>query len=299
MQKALGGNFVNISLSGSNYWERSTVLKYALKQKQLRSVVYSLDRVYLNCPEYSPYRFKYWGYLYNDNPLDDVKAYLTSTYAKKILFSTPTGHKSNLDRPNEWMSKRYHSCRFGGLHNWLSNLDKQGMGNFLRKRLPASAAKADPSAAIVRDSDKETRAAAYVDKYVLAFAEQHPETEFYLIFPPYWRFDFAEMRQTNTPAFATHQAVVRHVVRRAEELGNVRIFGFEDCAFVDDIARYKDVTHYDDGVNEYMAESMGQDRHRLTSANIEAYLARCDELARTFDIKALNDKVQKELAEKE
>lgn len=91
---------------------------------------------------------------------------------------------------------------------------------------------------------------------------------------------------------------MRHVVRRAEALGNVRVFGFEDCAFVDDITRYKDVIHYDDGVNVYMAESMGQNRHRLTSANMEEYLARCDELARSFDIKALNREVQHRLAQR-
>ena len=269
-----------------------------MKKKALKQVVYSLDRNYQHCPETSSYAAKNWDYLYNDNRLDDFKVYLNSTHFKNIVCNITTGRKRTLDKPNEWMSNRYHSCRFGGLHNWLGNMDKQGMGNFLRKRLPKTAAKADPNAPLVRNPAKEKRAAAYLDKYVLSFAEQHPETEFFLIFPPYWRFDFAEMRQTNTPAFALHQQVVRHVVRRAEALGNVRVFGFEDCAFVDDITRYKDVTHYDDGVNEYMTESMGQNRHRLTSDNMEEYLARCDELARSFDIKALNREVQHRLAQR-
>ncbi|WP_446424644.1 hypothetical protein [Mailhella sp.] len=296
MKKTLGGNFVNISLSGSNYWERAIVLKYAIKKKTLKRVVYSLDRNYQHCPEKSSYAVKNWNYLYNNSRLDDFKLYFTNPYFKNILHNIPMGRKRTLDKPNEWMSNRYHSCRFGGLHNWLGNMDKQGMGDFLRKRLPKTAAKADPNAPLVRNPAKEKRAATYVDKYVLSFAEQHPETEFYLVFPPYWRFDSAEMRQTNPAAFALHQQTVRHTVRRAEALGNVRVFGFDDCAFVDDIARYKDVTHYDDGVNAYIAESMGQNRHRLTSANMEEYLARCEELARAFDIKALNREVQQRLS---
>jgi hypothetical protein len=45
-------------------------------------------------------------------------------------------------------------------------------------------------------------------------------------------------------------------------------------------------------------EKMGKGDNLLTPDNVEAYLSRCDELARAFDIKGLNEKVKAMLAEK-
>ena len=106
------------------------------------------------------------------------------------------------------------------------------------------------------------------------------------------------MRQTDPEAFAVHQHVVRYTVERAFALGNVYVFGYEDCSFVDDIANYKDVSHYAEHINKYMTETAGKKKHLLTPDNVEAYLMRCDELARNFDIKGLNEQVKKMLAEK-
>ena len=95
-----------------------------------------------------------------------------------------------------------------------------------------------------------------------------------------------------------HQSVVRYVVRRAAELGNVRVFGFEGCSFVDDIAVFRDVTHHSTEINDLISEKLGKGENLLTPDNVEAYLTRCDEMARAFDIKGLNEKVKAMLAEK-
>lgn len=299
MGRAVGGTFANISMSGANFRERSVVARYALESRRLSKVVYSLDRFYQDCREDFSYPFRNWGYLYDGNRMNDLKAYVSSSYFKDIVLGLPVGRKATADKPAEWMSKPSHRCRFGGLQNWVGNLDKQGMDTFILRTLPAAAAKADPQAELVRRAGREAKAAAYVDKYVLSLAEQYRDTEFLLVFPPYWRYDFASMRQTDPVSFTLHQSVVRHVVRRAAELGNVRIFGFEDCSFVDDIANYKDVTHYSEEINEFMAECMGRGEHELSPGNVEAYLARCEELARKFDIKALHREAQSLLDEKQ
>ncbi len=44
--KLFGGKFINISLSGSSFYERSYILKYALRKKNIKTVIYSLDSYY-------------------------------------------------------------------------------------------------------------------------------------------------------------------------------------------------------------------------------------------------------------
>jgi len=297
MSKALGGKFMNLSIAGSHYAERSIVLSYLLKKKDVKRVVYSLDRYYQGCPTQGHVE-RAWTFLYDDNKWNDMKAYTDLRYLRCVLFGVPNPKGKTLDRPKAWGHESYYTCRLGGIQNWVNNMDKRGIGSFLLETLPRAASKADPERPMVHDKAREARAEAYVEKYVLSHAKQYKDTEFYLLFPPYWRFDYATMRQIDPVSFGVHQSVVRYVVRRAAELGNVRIFGFEDCPFVGDIAVYRDVTHHSTEINDLIIEKLGKGENRLTPDNVEAYLERCEELARNFDIKGLNEQVKKMLAEK-
>jgi len=295
--KVIGGNFVNISLSGASFWERDFVLRHTLKNKNISNVVYSLDNSYINCAkETQKYKKENWIYLYDDNHLNDFKVYINKKYLKNILFRYKPSQFKTLDRPNAWMNKQMHTCRFGGLQNWVRHKKLQGLDAILTKSIPSLAVKCTPNSKIRHDKKREQKAFTYIEKHILSLAAENKDTKFHLLFPPYWRYRYAEMRQLNVTLFALHQEVVRYMVKRAEQLGNVFIYGFEDCSFVDDVTRYKDTGHYDENVNVYMTESMGKGKHRLTSNNVEAYLTRCDELARAFDFKALNQEVKKLLA---
>ena len=86
MGKVLGGNFVNLSVSGASHYERAIILEHALRQKSLQKVVYSLDRYYLYCPLAS-YAEKNWTYLYDEAWWNDFKAYL-NLRQMKAFFST-------------------------------------------------------------------------------------------------------------------------------------------------------------------------------------------------------------------
>lgn len=291
--KALGGKFVNISLSGGNFYERSFVLEHALRTRKLAKVIYSLESwYYMGIDTTTSYPADNWQFLYDDCRFNDLQAYLNREYVKILLYNKESGKMTTADRPNAWMDIQEHTCRFGGLDNWVANQDKQGVGPFLRKEVPTVAKLAQPDCEIVRNEEYIRRAKEYVETYVLSYAARTPDTEYLLVFPPYWRFDFARWRQTNSQLFALHQEVIRYVVHRAEELGNVKVFGFEDCSFVDDIANYKDVSHYSPDINEYITGSLASGRHQLSVANVEAYLVRTEKLAREFDLNELADIVK-------
>lgn len=295
--KALGGRFMNLCMRGANFAERSILLDYLFKKKEVKSIVYSLDRYFLTC-DTGGYAKRFWTFLYDDNKWNDLKVYADSRYMRGVLFRLPEVKAASLDRPGAWDGNPSYRCLFGGLQSWVANLDKSGMEEFFTQMLPETAERAVPSCSLPEIKKREAALEAYVEKYLLSFAAKNPKTNFYLVFPPYWRFEYARMRQTAPASFALHQSCARYLVRRAAELGNVRVFGFEDCSFVEDVANYRDTTHHSTEINNYITESMGKGEHLLTPDNVEAYLARCEELARTFDIKGLNEKAQKMLAGK-
>lgn len=297
MEKSLDGRFMNLSMRGSLYKERAVVLDHLLRKKKVKHVVYGLDTFFGMCGEGGhPERF--WTFLYDEDKWNDLKVYTDLRYFSAVLFGLPKNKGVSLDRPKAWGEDPYHTCRFGGLESWIKYMDRGGIGYFLTKELPKTAAIADPSRPIQSVAGREAPLQKHMEKYLFSRIENNRDTKFHLIFVPYWRYNFAKERQTAPEHFALHQNMVRYIIRRAEELGNVSVYGFEDCAFVDDVALYRDIAHYSQDIDRYMAESVGKDRHRLTSANVEAYLARCEELARKFDLKALNEEVQRLLAEK-
>ncbi|MCQ2956296.1 MAG: hypothetical protein MJ218_03930 [Opitutales bacterium] len=76
----------------------------------------------------------------------------------------------------------------------------------------------------------------------------------------------------------------RHLVTTCADLPNVKIYGWYDCAFVNNLANYFDPAHYHHDINRYMAWCIEHDKHRLTKENYDAYEARCVENLRAFKI---------------
>lgn len=291
--KIMGGTFVNISLAGSGFYERAIVLGYALKRKSIKKIIYSMDAVYLNCLiDDGVFPLENWEYLYRGIKPAIVK-YLEREYVFAFFRRRQLGRKMTPDKPCAWFEEYRH--RFGGLDNWIVNQNKAGT-EFLRKTVQDIAKKANITEAIRPcGTARENKAKQYIEDNIFHYAALFPETEFYLVFPPYSRFEFARWRQVSPQWFYLHQQIIRYVVDRAAELGNVFIYGFEDCKFVEDIANYKDTTHYHPQINEYIIDSIASGKHLLTSRNVTDYLRSCDELALKFDIPAFAADVKKRL----
>lgn len=81
--KIVGGNFVNISLSGSSFFEREPILSYALKKKNLKNIIYSLDSTYIDLNKsHKSYPINTYSFLYDENYFNDFKAYLNKNFFK-------------------------------------------------------------------------------------------------------------------------------------------------------------------------------------------------------------------------
>lgn len=291
----IGGTFMNLSIFGSSFYERSIVLNYLLKNARVNNIIYSLDLDYISHLENNPSnKIEDWDFIYEQQTAKRYKKFFYYMNKKSML--TLLGYNSldarTPDRPCAWMRYSHFMLPFGGLDNWIKNQDHPmlaGIKSFLNTALPdaASLALQHGKETPATNAEQLQKTIKYIDDTIFNYVKANKKTKFYFVFPPYWRFIYARWRQATPPLFALHQDVVRYVVAQAQALGNVEIYGFEDCDFVDEIKNYRDPIHYHPHINEYMTQSIGAGVHRLTPDNVEAYLSRCESLAKAFNFQSL------------
>lgn len=296
--RKMGGKFVNLSLAGSYFYERAVVLKYALEHKQIKKVLYSLDTIGLVSTGKSDGTFKIenWDYLYDNNPFNDVSAYMNDKYIK-CLFSPKNkiacmGAKLDFDRPNTWHTLPDQARRFGGLDNWFLAKDDPQIENAFRIILNTIIA--IKHGKIKKDRylvDHIAQSKEYIDTTVLTYIKKYTDTEFILVLPPYSRMQFALDTQYNQGEFERYKASVKYLVLQSSKVKNMSIYGWGNYAFVEDISNYKDLQHYEYKINSWMLDSIQRKEGLLTSSNVDVYLAILTQKSLDYNLFELGDKI--------
>jgi len=252
----LGGKFANISLSGSDFFERSYPLEYALK-KGVKSIIYSLDSSYMSQRKgRAANPIGSYSSIYGNN-INKLKFYLQSKYVRCLgLWSNKSkcvGKKVSTDRPNYWMKYKAHSSRFGGLDNWFKAKNNNQI-KAVFSSISASAVRVTNSEYDLLDESelnfKINSVLKYIDDYLISYVRTYPDTNFHFIFPPYSRIRYAQWHQLNGTNAKIHEAAIKYFAKKATELNNLSVYGYEDQDFLDDISNYKDTSHYDQWVND-------------------------------------------------
>jgi len=302
----LGGNFVNISLEGGSYFERKIILDYALRKKELKKVLYSLDYIGNSAkgPSSGIYSMSNWDYLYDYNPFNDFNAYTNDKYLK-CLFGFHNkkkcmGRKINLDRPNAWYKAKFHSVRFGGLDNWFkaeNNIQiKSAFTQVLQsiKNIKAGHIVEDPNISI-----RIKKSQVYIDENLISAVKKYPDTEFIFLLPPYSRLRYAIWAQYNKSYFKLYKESLRYIVLESEKYTNMKIYGWGTESFVDDIANYKDLGHYEYKINSWMIGAIKNRRGLLSEKNIDNYLNQITQKALHYDLSIIGDKIDNYLNPKD
>lgn len=268
-----GGKFFNLSMSGSNNYERSIVLKRVLETHNIKKVILLLTPSW-STEGYKTYPIESWNYLYDPNCFNDFVYYLNThdvvcmwTFSKK---SSCLGRKKNLDRPYAWFNNPQSISRFNGIENWTLNDQDPVMSKLLLHRIP-DAIKTKP---ILRPSSKnnhqeEIHYSMYRDLFY--FTQAYPDTKFFIFFNPdsilakalYSRID---------GWFNDYSIFVRYITQKADESKNVYFFGFDNLPFTNDLSNYKDHLHYKKEINNELLFRMGKNLNRLHHQNVDVYL---------------------------
>lgn len=264
----LGGRFINIAMSGSSFYERKIILNYLFQKKQIKNVLYSLDRVYVDVKV--DYEF-----LYDTFVFDDFKIYLNKKYINYI-FNTflNFGEKcaiSDFDRPFAWYKKfpQY----FGGIKNFAKNKDNSNMANIVQSENIVSY--------------------KMFDENILYFAKKHPKTNFILFIPPYSRVQSAVYYEEKV--LDIHKSVIKYILE--QKLPNIKIYAFDDMDFTTDIANYIDLWHYSEEINSKMLDWIRSNVGLLTLENFDEWWANYEKLVKKFDLEGFKDELQKAMDE--
>ncbi len=268
---------VKIPYVGASFREVNEGLETALKtHPDTRMVVRCLDmnKFMDDKDELRDDLGEYPTYLYNRNPLDDVR-YL---FNRNVIFDRclpmiagwlkgePAG-VTDFDHYGYWMYKYY--------------------GKFGPKYVLEEM---DPIEETVQDShlSEETRAVIEdnIQQNVVALARQYPDVTFYIYLAPYsaawWGRIYSRgtiFRQTEAEQFVIEQLL---------ECENIRVYSFNTMIeMTSDLNNYKDTRHYGETISSSILRWMKEGTGLLTQENYLDYIEKERQIYTSYDYSTL------------
>lgn len=126
-----------------------------------------------------------------------------------------------------------------------------------------------------------------MDRNICPYIEAHPETTFYIFFPPYsilfWNNALVENRLEAT--LQEYRCITDKVIG----YDNVRVFFFNDMEdVVTDLNRYADYTHYHPDINHYMTECFADGTYEIKDCEeLEEHIGHLKKIISTFNFDEL------------
>ncbi|WP_086252358.1 hypothetical protein [Campylobacter devanensis] len=276
--------WINISLSGSSFNERAVVLDYIFQNQNPKHIIYSLDGSHI--VNRLNIRTLDWDFLYDNNLYNDIKLYINSKFMICALqFSDDERCVGNIDdiyQITNWY-KEYKEL-FGGFDNWIKNKDNGTIKQTL----------IDIKNGNIKNIEKEdigdiSPQQDYLHKYLIRFFRDYPDTKFSIIIPTYSRL-FYRMQNIkraysdNSKYFYTWAKSLRYFITQSSSYKNVKVYGFDDLDYADDIANYKDLAHYNKDLNSFQLDAIKNQTNILTPQNIDKYLKTMEQKIKSYDI---------------
>ncbi len=275
--RLFGAHFIKVPFAGSKYREVSDNLRRAYHAgKEVRYIIWGLDyNILISGKNAYDETFAYPGYLYNDNPFDDVSYILN----KSVLFGktlqvtrskTGDGSSINFDTYSNWNT--YHGDEFGAWHV---------LATYRLRSTPKPAAPlTKEDADIMLDNLRQN---------VTSLADEHPETTFYLFFPPYSICYYDILN--NNGEMERHLEAERLAIEELLAHPNIKLYSFsDDFELVCNLDHYKDYLHYGEWINDRLLEQMKNDEHLLTKENVQTYLDSVRSFYTSYDYASLHNK---------
>lgn len=275
-----GNKWANISSGGLALNERAVILKYMFKYRKPKRLILSLDIWHL--VEVHTNDTKNFAFLYDDNELNDLKIYFNKKFILcAIRFSKSGDCVGNKDLDNFiswlWIKDIDHNARFGGMQKWLENSENDQIKDTIKE---LSSMITPPPYNPVHFSDSIVSNQRFLEENLLTFARANPNTKFSIVIPTYSRLFY----RLNSEIFPKEKVILKWLVNEVANMENVAIYGFDDLDYADEIANYKDLTHYNVDMNSMQLDAIANGTHILTPQNIDTYLATMESKIKNYDI---------------
>lgn len=261
IEDAFGGTAVRITIPDGYLSEFDQVMDAVFRSQTPDRVVFALDLNILVRDE-SGLTAAMPEYLYNADSLDDMRYLLnkdTLYYSFYVLMANRWGQSQTLDESFTWDE--------GIWWNHMTALD-----NYTRPEMVPEPLAYD---AFCTQAEKNL---AVVENWVLA----HPETDFYIFFPPY-----SILFWDKTSRLGQTDAMLHALYQTAETLlpyENVQLYGYlMDREIVENLDYYCDYVHHSGQVCDTILAKIAAEENRLTAENLEQTLVSWREFVVNYD----------------
>lgn len=257
---------IKVTNAGASYHESCENIRRAFSHNaNVKNVLCSLDGNRLNYPAFKDEYEDYPVYLYDNDPFNDVNYLLNKDVVPKtiaVINYTRSGQKTtSMDQYGSW--SRYASF---GKSSVLASF------HLIEER---------EEELKLREEDIE-QIRENVNENFVKLAKQHPDTTFYLFFPPYsicWWEALVRTKQINAQLEAQKMSV--ELLLSAE---NIKVFDFSyRIDIVEDLDNYTDTLHYGEWVNTEILQMMAEGEGLLTRSNLDEYYDSLREMYSAYD----------------
>ena len=255
------GKIMKFTYSAIRTGNMNWIFKKAFKSHDVRNVYMGLDLDPF-VDEYGAYYFPIPEYLYDDNPFNDVNYLLNKDVAfraLKTLMKNFTGQVGNIDECYKWESDFSKDLALSSVSwdmiNWAEPHFEQHYLDNARKNFVTN-----------------------VEPHIA----EHPDTEFYIFFPPYsilwWNMKLSD------GTLDTFLATEEYLIEELLEYDNVKLFGLQSMEeVITNLDNYKDYNHYSPEINDQIMNIFAGDEYVLTKDNYKDYLNDFKEFIVNYD----------------
>ena len=251
ISETFGTSAVRLTLPDGYYSEFDRLMDVLFRAQTPERVIFGMDVNALIRDE-SGVTAAMPEYLYNANPLDDIRYLLnkdTLYYSVYTLLADHRGQGDTLDEGFTWDDEQW--------WNHMTALAGYDRPEAAAEALPAGAYAANVSANL-----------AAAERWVT----EHPETEFDFFLPPY-SILFWDKAIRSGSADAVFAAIAQ-AGQTLLQYDNVRLYGFlMDEEIVTNLDNYCDYIHHSGEVCRQVLTQLRAGEHRLTAENLEETLA--------------------------
>ena len=286
-------NPYSLTMDGAPIFEQAFPARYALETKNVEYVLWGVSgKTLMQKSNQRNIKMQLPDYLYDENRFNDLQFFLTFDFLKyqrqkelrKLeIINDPDPKKKQqqeFDQATSWYKK--HAISFDRPLFVAGQIFKKKELNYSQfqmgklKPLNANVFRGEINKNKKFIQKMLDRSNGNIRKNILPLVEENPEVMFDFAFTafPTVRGQFDKIYRSML--YVASLLTLKNFTTLMSEYPNVRVFAFGLENFTDELRLYKDPGHYHIEVNNFIIESIGQNKNYLNKYNIEDYLVLFD-----------------------
>lgn len=280
----LGWNTMKLSYSGARTNDLQAIFEQMdQKEGELKHVVMDINAYQLTSPAWTSY-VERPEYLYDDKWFNDYKYVYNHdilVLGAARLAAWITGVEDNIDTAYTWEDPQLFGKEQALKASEDTRLQLIGSRTVDEDLYAVAGTTSDLLAERLQTCQDN------LDN-ILPFIEEHPETEFWIMIPPYSMLYWEQ--EVLKGSLEDMIAVYAYAIKSLLSYENVRIYYFQDEQdIITNLDNYRDSAHHSPEYNRYMFDCMKEDKNLLTEQNYRQELENMYNFAKDYPYEELWD----------